>query len=241
MDGEVVAMRGDAMLPFAELQKRLGRREGDLFMREEVPIRFVAFDLLWLPGGSLLDAPLRERRAALERIAPLPESVRLAHLITAVSPEEIETAFTAARRRRNEGLMIKDPESTYTPGRRGLAWLKLKKAYATLDCVVVGAAYGHGKRAQVLSDYTFAVRDEGTGGVQGHRQSVLRSDRPGDIPVDPAFLGNRRAAARTAFRGKTRGGAGDCLRPIAAEPAPRERVGHAFSAHRASPKRQRPC
>lgn len=59
--------------------------------------------------------------------------------------------------------MIKNPGSFYTPGRRGLAWLKLKKALATLDCVVVGAEYGHGKRNNVLSDYTFAVRDERTG------------------------------------------------------------------------------
>ncbi len=59
--------------------------------------------------------------------------------------------------------MIKDPESPYIPGRRGLAWLKLKKAFATLDCVVIGAEYGHGKRSKVLSDYTFAVRNEETG------------------------------------------------------------------------------
>jgi len=76
---------------------------------------------------------------------------------------EIEDAFSAARGRGNEGLMIKDPCSIYSPGRRGLAWLKLKKAFATLDCVVVGAEYGHGKRAKVLSDYTFAVRDDKTG------------------------------------------------------------------------------
>ena len=62
--------------------------------------------------------------------------------------------------------MIKDPESIYTPGRRGLAWLKLKQARATLDCVVVGAEYGHGKRKAVLSDYTFAVRNEQTGQLQ---------------------------------------------------------------------------
>jgi len=79
------------------------------------------------------------------------------------SPEEIESAFRDARTRGNEGLMIKDPNSVYSPGRRGLAWLKLKKAYATLDCVVVGAEYGHGKRKNVLSDYTFAVRDDETG------------------------------------------------------------------------------
>src|SRR5260370_36553189 len=79
------------------------------------------------------------------------------------SGEEIDQAFFAAGERGNEGLVIKDPASLYTPGRRGLAWLKLKKALATLDCVVVGAEYGHGKRRNVLSDYTFAVRDETTG------------------------------------------------------------------------------
>jgi len=62
-----------------------------------------------------------------------------------------------------KGLMIKDPESAYTPGRRGLSWLKLKMAFDTLDCVVVGAEYGHGKRKDVLSDYTFAVRDDSRG------------------------------------------------------------------------------
>src|SRR6202030_2274874 len=68
-----------------------------------------------------------------------------------------------ARKRLNEGLMIKDPESFYAPGRRGMFWFKLKKELATLDVVVVAAELGHGKRNHVLSDYTFAVRD-GTSG-----------------------------------------------------------------------------
>src|SRR5262249_32512931 len=163
LDGELLAMRRDEVLPFAELQKRLGRKEADLFMREEVPIKFVAFDLLWLGGESYLNRALRERRQALEALEPMPECLRLARITEANSIEQIESAFAAARGRNNEGLMIKDPASSYTPGRRGLAWLKLKKAFATLDCVVVGAEYGHGKRNKVLSDYTFAVRDEATG------------------------------------------------------------------------------
>jgi DNA ligase-1 len=163
LDGEIVAMRGDEALPFAELQKRLGRKQGDLFMREEVPIKYVAFDLLWLDASSYLQRSLRERRKSLESLAPMPECFRLARITEANSPEQIEGAFDAARSRNNEGLMIKDPLSLYTPGRRGLAWLKLKKAFATLDCVVIGAEYGHGKRNKVLSDYTFAVRDERTG------------------------------------------------------------------------------
>jgi DNA ligase-1 len=162
-DGEIVAMRDEEVLPFAELQRRLGRKEADLFMRHEVPIAFVAFDLLWLSGVDQLSLPLCDRRRALEGFVPLPSGLHLARITEAGSASEIEDAFTAARARGNEGLMIKDPASTYTPGRRGLAWLKLKKAFATLDCVVVGAEYGHGKRSKVLSDYTFAVRDDTTG------------------------------------------------------------------------------
>ncbi|HEV8544137.1 MAG TPA: ATP-dependent DNA ligase [Verrucomicrobiae bacterium] len=178
LDGEIVAMRGEEILPYAELQRRLGRREADLFMREQIPVQFIAFDLLWRNGQNLLEKPLSDRRAQLESTlgrdafqrapnissgAPEPQSFRPAQITNASSGLEIEAAFTAARARNNEGLIIKDPASVYVPGRRGLAWLKLKKAYATLDCVVVGAEYGHGKRRSVLSDYTFAVRDENSG------------------------------------------------------------------------------
>ena len=75
------------------------------------------------------------------------------------SPDELDQLFEAAQARGNEGLMIKDPESSYTPGRRGKSWLKLKRELATLDVVVTAVEYGHGKRIGVLSDYTFAVRD----------------------------------------------------------------------------------
>src|SRR5207253_7752694 len=114
-----------------------------------IPVRFITFDLLWYQGLSYLGYPLAVRRAALEKF--LPGHGRLSQITQVSSPEDIEMAFAAARARGNEGLMIKDPASVYTPGRRGLAWLKLKKAYATLDCVVVGAEYGHGKRKSVLS------------------------------------------------------------------------------------------
>lgn len=163
LDGEIVAMRGEQVLPFAELQKRLGRRGDDLFLKYEVPVQFVAFDLLWLEGESVLSKPLRDRRALLDSLGPLPACLRPALITEVASASEMEAAFSAARGRGNEGLMIKDPSSAYAPGRRGLAWLKLKKPLATLDCVVVGVEYGHGKRNKVLSDYTFAVRDEQTG------------------------------------------------------------------------------
>jgi DNA ligase-1 len=78
----------------------------------------------------------------------------------------IDEAFNAARRRENEGLIAKDPASRYSPGRRGRQWLKLKKAMPTLDAVVVRAQQGHGKRSHVLSDYTFALRDEADGSLK---------------------------------------------------------------------------
>jgi ATP-dependent DNA ligase I len=161
IDGELVPYRAGVVLDFASLQTRLGRVDPSPELLEQVPVVLVAFDLLHLDGRDLLETPLRERRAALEGLA-LPErsSERFlySHLATARSADEVETHFDDARERRNEGLMVKDPESVYQPGRRGLGWLKLKKALATLDCVVVGVEWGHGKRRGVLSDYTFAVR-----------------------------------------------------------------------------------
>jgi DNA ligase-1 len=127
-----------------------------------VPVVLVAFDLLHDAGRDLIETPLRERRAALERLG-LPEAsaerILYSHLATAASATEVDRFFDDARERHNEGLMVKDPASAYQPGRRGLGWLKLKKALATLDCVVVGVEWGHGKRKGVLSDYTFAVRE----------------------------------------------------------------------------------
>ncbi|MEP6686283.1 MAG: ATP-dependent DNA ligase [Verrucomicrobiota bacterium] len=166
LDGEIMAFEHGKKLTFFDLQKRLGRKnEGaDLFSAAsaDVPVVFVAFDLLWLNGRSLLKTPLQERRE-LMRGVKLPPQFQIAEISPAHSSEEIEQAFQLARRRSNEGLMIKDPRSFYSPGRRGMFWFKLKKELATLDVVVVAAELGHGKRNHVLSDYTFAVRDETSG------------------------------------------------------------------------------
>ncbi|MEX2183091.1 MAG: DNA ligase, partial [Chloroflexota bacterium] len=89
----------------------------------------------------------------------------LSNLVRVDDADGLESAFAGARARRNEGLMVKDPDSAYSPGRRGYGWLKMKKALATIDCVVVGVEVGHGKRHGVLSDYTFAVRDDETGAL----------------------------------------------------------------------------
>jgi len=161
-DGEVLAHRGDRVLPFSDLQRRLGRKEVSAALRREVPLVFVAFDLLFLDGEVLLDRPLAERRRRLEGLGLRPPFL-LARLETAADPAHLDRIFAETRDRGNEGLMVKDPESGYAPGRRGMAWLKLKRPLATLDVLVTAVEWGHGKRRGVLSDYTFAVRDEETG------------------------------------------------------------------------------
>jgi DNA ligase-1 len=164
LDGEILAWRDGVALPFLLLQSRLGRKVPSDAIQAQVPVIYVAFDALALGQGSaepLLRLSLRERRARLEslRLQDLP-GFGVASLIDAHDADELTGIFAAAQGRGNEGLMLKDPDSIYAPGRRGYAWLKLKKALTTLDCVVVGVEVGHGRRHGVLSDYTFAVIDD---------------------------------------------------------------------------------
>jgi len=157
LDGELLAFREGRVRSFFELQQRLGRKSPPQAILDSVPVIFTAWDLLYQDGESLLDAPLRERRARLDELR-LGGRFAAAHQEHARGADELEQLFADARARHNEGLLAKDPESTYTPGRRGLAWLKLKKPLDTLDVVVIGAEWGNGKRRGVLSDVTFAVR-----------------------------------------------------------------------------------
>ena len=173
LDGEILGFKDGLVLPFINLQTRLGRKRPSAQLQTDIPVIYVAFDVLALGGGDdelgprtvepLLRTPLRERRARLDAVALPDDRFVRSHLAVAHDEDELEAAFSEARARRNEGLMVKDPDSDYSPGRRGLGWLKMKKALATIDCVVVGVEVGHGKRHGVLSDYTFAIRDEATG------------------------------------------------------------------------------
>jgi len=190
LDGEIlgwspanVANAGRA-LPFSVLQQRLGRKKVSAKLMQQVPVAFLVFDILYANGELLLESPLRERQGKLASYLALPRSavalqppgqvsfafeasdtaardlILRAPVSAAHTPEDLEQLFIAARARGNEGLMIKDPSSMYTPGRRGKSWLKMKRELATLDVVVTAVEYGHGKRIGVLSDYTFAVWDD---------------------------------------------------------------------------------
>jgi DNA ligase-1 len=188
LDGEVLAWEfggnGGRALAFSSLQKRLGRKRVSRALMQEIPVAYVVFDVLHLAGELVIDLPLGNRSERLNALFSRPlipapgerggdrqsslfaaESptdaprVLRAPCWEANSPEQLDKLFEHAQARGNEGLMIKDLNSAYLPGRRGRSWLKLKRELATLDVVVTAVEYGHGKRATVLSDYTFAVRD----------------------------------------------------------------------------------
>jgi len=177
---------GGHAMPFSEIQKRLGRKQVSPKMITEVPVAYVVFDVIYADGELMLDKPLTERALILDRVFAGAKRVSPRPVVTAQgsllfepeiekadaesgwiirapamradSPQQLEQYFEEAMARGNEGLMIKDLQSPYMPGRRGRWWLKLKRELATLDVVVTGAEFGHGKRIHVLSDYTFAVR-----------------------------------------------------------------------------------
>jgi DNA ligase-1 len=158
LDGEIVPFQEKQILPFQALQKRLGRKTISEQLLAEVPVAFVAYDLLYCNGAILIDQPYSKRRALLESLPLDTLRVRRSNSQPATDLAAIEAEFLAARNRGNEGLMLKIINSSYKPGRRGREWLKLKRAMATLDVVVTAAEVGTGKRSRFLSDYTFAVR-----------------------------------------------------------------------------------
>ncbi len=160
IDGEIVPARGTTILPFLELQKRLGRKTVSDELLTSTPVVFIAYDLLYAKGRVLIDEPLEARRRELENLITHDPAatVRLSAAQRIDEVATLDAEFDAARARGNEGLMLKDPRSSYKPGKRGREWLKLKRALATLDVVVTTVEVGHGKRRHLLSDYTFAVR-----------------------------------------------------------------------------------
>jgi DNA ligase-1 len=185
--GEAKAAKLGRARPFSVLQQRLGRKNVSEKMLREIPVAYLAFDVLYAGGELLIDRPLRERALILDELLATKNLNHGAHggtqgkaqgrlafeddgeavaarvirapVFRASSSDELEQLFAAAQARGNEGLMIKDLNSAYTPGKRGKAWLKMKRELATLDVVVTAVEYGHGKRVGVLSDYTFGVWD----------------------------------------------------------------------------------
>ena len=163
LDAEVISLLDGRAVPFTRFQRRLGRKSVSAELMAELPASLVVFDVLERDGEALFERPLSERAVFLMAL-PLASPLLLARRQSLDLSEgelipALEADFAAARSRGNEGLMVKDPRSPYRPGRRGMEWLKVKRALRTLDVVVTAVEWGHGKRHDMLSDYTFAVRD----------------------------------------------------------------------------------
>lgn len=164
LDGEIVPIDVDAaterVLPFQVLQQRLNRKKLTDEFLAQVPVAFVAYDVMFEGESILLEEPLQTRRETLTRLTTLGSEnrIRVVQSQTLSDVLALDDEFVAARARGNEGLMVKDPNSQYKPGRRGREWLKIKRALATLDVVVTAVEVGNGRRSKVFSDYTFAIR-----------------------------------------------------------------------------------
>jgi DNA ligase-1 len=159
LDGEILAWSNGRPAPFTVLQQRTGRKMAPAEIMRKIPVAFMAYDILYRNGELLIDRPLEERRRLLEQIIggrsfPLLLSAQY----EAPSGADLDRLFEDARLRGNEGLLLKRRGSVYESGKRSDLWYKLKRPYATLDVVVTAAEQGHGRRATMLSDYTFAVR-----------------------------------------------------------------------------------
>jgi DNA ligase-1 len=159
VDGELVAFKNGKPLHFQELQKRLRRKNVTNSIQTEVPIYYFIYDIMYFKDYQVLKKSLFDRKDILSTISFKEPIINSSYKIVE-SIEKVISIFNESKDIGHEGLVVKDPISQYHPGKRGRYWMKLKKELDTIDAVIVIAEYGHGKRAGVLSDYTFAVIDE---------------------------------------------------------------------------------
>ncbi|MHB1867931.1 MAG: ATP-dependent DNA ligase [Nitrososphaerales archaeon] len=176
LDGEIVPFRDGKPLSFQALQQRLRKLERS---QSDVPVKYFAFDLLYLKR-PMIEEELSSRMKLLRSLG-LSGVLGYSEQRLVSSAEEIQSMFEESKSLGYEGLVVKSLSSTYTPGRRGKNWVKLKKELDTLDVVIVAAEYGHGKRAGVISDYTFAVRDGEELKVVGKAYSGLTDSEIADM------------------------------------------------------------
>jgi DNA ligase 1 len=159
IDGEIVAWRDGQVRPFGELQQRIGRKKLSPKILSETPTHLIAYDLLEESGQDIRELPLRERRSRLEQLLSGKDWAIVSPRVSATSWQELSNLRTSARSRSVEGLMLKRLDSAYGAGRQRGVWWKWKIEPYSFDGVLVYAQPGHGRRANLLTDYTFAVRD----------------------------------------------------------------------------------
>jgi DNA ligase 1 len=168
LDGEIVAFDQERPLPFQALQRRLRKIKRS---NSDAPVRYFAFDVLY-SERPIIERPLSDRTNLLHSLK-FQDNLAFSNQRVVSTVEDIASAFGESKSLGYEGLVLKDSSSPYAPGKRGMSWVKLKKELDTLDVVIVAAEYGHGKRAGVISDYTFAVQDHSKLKVVGKAYSGL--------------------------------------------------------------------
>jgi DNA ligase-1 len=160
LEGEAIAVDTEGRpLPFQHLMRRFRRKRDVAAMVEEVRVQLYLFDALYVDGQSLVDAPNQKRWAALEQASG---GLSLVQRVVPTTIKEGEAFAERAHRDGHEGVMVKDLDSTYSPGVRGKTWLKLKHV-VSLDLVIVAADWGYGRRHGWLSNYHLAARDASSG------------------------------------------------------------------------------
>lgn len=160
LEGEIIGVKNGKPLPFQILMRRVRRVEEAKKYQKLIPVDIYLFDVLYLNGEMLIDKPYEERRKILEGISG---NIKLVPRIITRDPEEAQSFFEEAIKNGHEGLVAKKLDSRYEPGTRGKKWLKIKRTLEPLDCVIIAAEWGYGRRRKWLSDYYLAVRDEKTG------------------------------------------------------------------------------
>lgn len=162
LDGEIIPWRDGKPLPFAQMQTRIGRKRLSPKILKEAPLVMVCYDLLEEQGADIRERPLSYRRARLEALLQA-TGTELPLLLSPVydcsSWEEVRVLREQSRARLYEGVMLKQKESSYGTGRRRGSWWKWKVDPLTIDGVLIYAQQGHGRRANLFTDYTFAVWD----------------------------------------------------------------------------------
>jgi DNA ligase 1 len=159
LDGEVMAFHNGKPLHFQELQKRLRKKNVTEQIITQIPLIYMVYDIMYFNGEHTVRKSIRERKEILSNMSFKEPIVNSSYEVVNTEQGIIEM-FESSIDMGHEGLVLKDPDSQYHPGKRGRYWMKLKEELDTIDAVIVIAEYGHGKRAGVLSDYTFAVRDD---------------------------------------------------------------------------------
>ncbi len=167
LDGELLVVRNGEVAPFGDLQQRLNRKGVSQRQLETFPAHVRLYDALLIDGADLRRQPLAERRRRLEawHARVKPPRTDLSAIITADSKEELKRLWIGARETNVEGIMLKRRDSPYIAGRPKGLWYKWKRAALTLDCVLMYAQRGSGKRSSYYSDYTFGVWRDAEGGA----------------------------------------------------------------------------